>query len=195
MGADGQHGALPPVTWSAWTNRAFGTNHLIFTVKCYRKGNDDSKSWLQWSYLCNHLSKRWNLHYKRSPVQVLSNCEMLCSLHRLLGFLLGFLQGRKAERKLCVHPGFCHSAINLWHDARLAGSTCWLEGKPHCPRQDVLKALTNRFVRQGIRDNRRNQKAAATWSFSSCQVCRQSKTDGLEQWELITFLCFPPGSQ
>lgn len=46
---------------------------------------------VSWSYLCSHLSKRWNLHYRRSPVQVLSNCEMPHSLHRLLGFLLDFL--------------------------------------------------------------------------------------------------------
>ena len=43
---------------------------------------------IPWSYLCSHLSNCWTLHYRKSPVQVFSNCEMLHSLHRLLGLLL-----------------------------------------------------------------------------------------------------------
>lgn len=40
------------------------------------------------SNLCSHLSKCWNLHYRKSPVQVFSNSEMLHSLHRFLGLVL-----------------------------------------------------------------------------------------------------------
>lgn len=48
--------------------------------------------YIQWNshplVLLVHLSKCWNLHYRRSPVQVFSKCEMLHSLHRLVGLLL-----------------------------------------------------------------------------------------------------------
>lgn len=105
-------------------------------VKFKKKNSSLGAGYVNWDscplVLCSCWSKHWNLHYRRSPGQVWYVSFPTLAFRAAIR-LEAISEGGK-ERKQSVYPGLCEIAVNLWHDARLAGSTCWLEGKTHSPR-------------------------------------------------------------